>query len=477
MPQDLPWKSRRSRKDESDEQLLEIRDHLLGNPSKAIERKKDAEICALYGGKSRQWLYLKKRELIKRGLIVQSDSGHIVIPEEHKAEAKFAALSLTDFAKLDVVARWLNYCKTANEGKPLSTTTNHLGYFYRVCMTLNVHPSAFTKSVEASETLLKQFQEKLRKGEGYYIRQHTKKQNRIDIHMKNFTDAVRHVMQYGAKMAIPRGISGVMSAKKKNFGAYSDIKFSDKDFLEGLHFTYQYGLHNLFGIIHETFVRSATGIALVNQFDIRKLTVIERTLDGSTKSYNCNYGRMEVFESKTQKKGAHLGRFTKYVFNPEVLKIINNVPRGQRFVEYTSARRIKNEINDVLRQWYASKGWIDFSKYDEMQDSWSYKVGTKEYYLANFTLYTLRHSGAHLWMRRTGFNATAVASMGWDDIATLTTAYARVDSDAFLVQDICYFHNPPIEPDEHYQHFCSMPHALAWYEKNASLQKVVAKHA
>ncbi|MCL4435799.1 MAG: hypothetical protein M1503_11570 [Thaumarchaeota archaeon] len=67
----------------------------------------------------------------------------------------------------------------------------------------------------------------------------------------------------------------------------------------------------------------------------------------------------------------------------------------------------------------------------------NYEIGDTKGYFYRRPLYTLRHSGAHLWLRRrykqTGvWDFAYVASMGWDDISTLMRCYGALPAEVLL---------------------------------------------
>ena len=132
---------------------------------------------------------------------------------------------------------------------------------------------------------------------------------------------------------------------------------------------------------------------------------------------------------------------------------------------------LESELASALSDYYVSLGKIDRAHYNEhngMHQKWSYPKGTDEWYWANKPVYVLRHSGAHAAMRRTASNATLVASMGWDDVNTLLKVYARTTAEAILMQDVCYYHNPPEIKDGNYDYFCSMRCAIGYYHNGSA---------
>lgn len=95
----------------------------------------------------------------------------------------------------------------------------------------------------------------------------------------------------------------------------------------------------------------------------------------------------------------------------------------------------------VLKQWLATrkgkKKWFgndneefpQFAKRINAMLKEGYEaIGATNKYFYERPSYALRHCGAHLWLRRTGYNYGAVAKMGWEDISTLRTWYGDFDT-------------------------------------------------
>ena len=425
--------------------------------------KNRQEIAKLIN-RSEQWVWELWQMLVKEGKLQKDPiTGHLLRSEQDKKQIQYAELIKSEFLQIPSIQKWYNDLMTGgNNGKPVSSTNYKIQGLNVVCNTLNVHPDAFLQDLDTSIALLKEFERRFKAGETRYAYQFNKN-GKTDFSLKEIThyvSATRNFM-FRNNIAIPRGITGIMSGKKKRFGAYANVKLTDREFERGLKFMHGYGFEELFAVLHEVFPRTKTGITMVNKFEIKPI---------DAKGVHGEYAIMPLYESKTDRA------FDKMAIHPKVIEIIKRVKHGATFCSSyvgNNARvvALESELASALSDYYVSLGKIDRAHYDEnngMHQKWSYPKGTDEWYWANKPVYVLRHSGAHAAMRRTASNATLVASMGWDDVNTLLKVYARTTAEAILMQDVCYFHNPPEIKDENYDYFCSMRCAIGYYHNGSA---------
>lgn len=468
----FPWDKERAGDKEGKEKLLQqVYEYTVGNSSKNITPKTRKEIAKLMN-RTPQWVWLQWNELVKRGKLQKNpDTGYLVKSEKEKVAQRYEQVIKSEFAQIGSVSKWIGVMQTAGKGgKPLVAWSGKVAALNVMCNTLSVHPDAFLQDIDTSTNLLTEFEKKLRAGEVKYTQQFKVALNFAIIDIIGYKKALRNFM-YRNNVALPRGMSGIMSGKKERFGAYANLKLNDREFEKGLNFMHGYGFEELFGIGNETFPRTNTLLHLTNKFELRPLDV---------KGVVAEYGIMQVYESKTSRA------FPKIVVHPRILEIIKRVPKGEPFSKVrvtttTQQQNLLNEFTDALTEFYISLGKIDRSHYIPNAintQQWSYEKGTEEWYWGSKPAYCLRHDGAHRAMRRTGNNATIVAAMGWDDVATLLKVYAQTNEDAIMMQNICLFHNPPKTIDPIYDYFCSYPCALGYYSNgckpapNVQLQEV-----
>ena len=458
------WDKQRVKKPQDKQQLLQqVYEHTVGNRSKGITPKNRQEISKLIN-RSEQWVWELWQVLVREGKLQKDpNTGHLLRSEQDRKQVQYAEMAKSAFIQIPSVQKWFNDLMTAGKnGKPAASVNSMVQGLNVVCNTLNIHPDALLQDIDTSVALLKEFERKFKAGEARYAHQ-LNNNNNINFSIKEVTNYVAATRNFMIRngIAIPRGITGIMSGKKKRFGAYANVKLTDREFERGLKFMHGYGFEELFAVLHEVFPRTKTGITMVNKFEIRPI---------DAKGVRGEYAIMQLYESKTDRA------FDKMAIHPKVIEIIKRVKHGATFCTNdvgSNARVIalESELASALSDYYVSLGKIDRAHYDEhngMHQKWNYPKGTDEWYWANKPVYVLRHSGAHAAMRRTASNATLVASMGWDDVNTLLKVYARTTAEAILMQDVCYYHNPPEIKDENYDYFCSMRCAIGYYHNGSA---------
>ena len=224
-------------------------------------------------------------------------------------------------------------------------------------------------------------------------------------------------------------------------GEYSRVRLDDDAVQNAiLFFNKNYGDEwgLLFGVHHEIFARPATMLNWSPNVEIQYDEV-----DG--KSYE--YGVCSVLEKKTKK------RFDKLIFLPSILKQIKEMPQNKPIIGGLSQATISAKYANMLREYYIEIGKIERDVlYEKGIESWMYSTRP---------IYTIRHSAAMMWMRRTAFNLELVAKMGWDDTKTLSKFYARTTVNNIMQAGICYYCRPP-STETNEKIFCSASHALAY---------------
>ena len=150
-------------------------------------------------------------------------TGRLLRSEQDKKQIQYAELIKSEFLQIPSIQKWYNDLMTGgNNGKPVSSTNYKIQGLNVVCNTLNVHPDAFLQDLDTSIALLKEFERRFKAGETRYAYQFNKN-GKTDFSLKEIThyvSATRNFM-FRNNIAIPRGITGIMSGKKKRFGAYA----------------------------------------------------------------------------------------------------------------------------------------------------------------------------------------------------------------------------------------------------------------
>ena len=89
---------------------------------------------------------------------------------------------------------------------------------------------------------------------------------------------------------------------------------------------------------------------------------------------------------------------------------MKNAKSGQRLIEYTNRRKLKEGYNAALRAAYADLDLIP-SDPELMKQQ---LPETNEWYLCEMPSHIMRHSCVHWLMRLSGQRADQVAAMFWD---------------------------------------------------------------
>lgn len=254
-------------------------------------------------------------------------------------------------------------------------------------------------------------------------------------------------------ISIPKGYKTgkfVVEAQQQ----YPDIELTDKQFEQCLFFLDEHYPEYLkfFAIQHETFARSNALEDWTVTYEMKQMEI-----DGEL----CEYLEIpRFFEPKTQ------DYWTKRIFDHRVIHILQSLdkntklfPRGKNFDKY------KRLYHDALRAMYKHIGLIP-SNVTKEQDT---QKGSKERYIWKNPAYTLRHSGARMWVRRSNHNPNMVATMGWNDVGILTKHYAGTTDAEFFSQQACEVCSPRKNKFDNME-FCSTSHSLLHFqrEKNAS---------
>ena len=304
--------------------------------------------------------------------------------------------------------------------------TEYTNRLYDICRITSTHPDKLLEGLENAEIIFSNFTEKYRA-------------KNPELMLDRYNRSIRKFMAHN-QITLPPN-SKVMPSGTDSSGEYSRIRLDDEAVKNAaLFFSKEYGTEwgLLFSVHHEIFARPATMLSWSPNVEIEYTEV-----DG--KSYE--YGICSVLEKKTKK------RFDKLILLPEIIKQLKELSQNKPIIEGFSQDTISMKYASMLRKYYISIGKIEADiEYKKGQEGWLY---------SNRPIYTIRHSAALMWMRRTGFNLELVAKLGWDDTKTLSKFYARTTVKNIMQAGICYYCRPPtMETNE--KLFCSASHALAY---------------
>jgi predicted transcriptional regulator len=409
---------------------VDSRDDVLSSILEIVRREPGLSTAELGQriGKHKSTVSRYLQELEDSGKLVRSETGRMLDPNP-SAEA-YKQLETDEFVNSYAkVKEWVE--RVSATAKP-STVQGYVQKLKAFCDTLKITPNHLLVDRATVERYFTSFKA-TKGGTSFYG-------DKIAVRSFCATHGV----------VFPRGQGGVLAGEKENFGLYADVKLSDRqierllDFLE-----MQCGKHEaLFaGLFIETFPRANAGLGI-------KAEQIEwNSLGGYP------YATLSVYESKTQRP------FRKLIIHPRVLQLlkdhVSQHPTGYLFRHGDSA---VNYYSGVMRSAYAAIGLdVQTEKFGSMINYWRFKP-----------LHALRHCGAHVWLRRTGYNYGIVSTMGWDDISTLKKCYGEMPFEYILSQGVCYNCKPPAVLDETAT-FDSVRCAIEWLNKHKQLVQVTAQ--
>ncbi len=315
--------------------------------------------------------------------------------------------------------------------------------FWRICTTLDVHPDIFIQEIETAEEMKEKFVMALRDGKAVYIynlkKRDAEKQSKVNP--QPYVESIRSFRDRNSK-DVPKGY---LRIERLSNDMYSRVHITDKERLLAIKFMEKLfpTLITLFIIHHEI------GVRIDTLFTMRPVLQKEITvIDGQ----QCEYWKAIIPEKKQNRN------FEKYFWTPEAMEAVEKLESGKPIHNFTNIRDGKKEYNKALRLVYAMLG-----KISDRHEKWkTYDMGTEEYYLVNDPSHAVRHSCIHKLMRMTGERAEVVASMFWDSPETLNI-YQKNSIDAILKQGLCMICNPPPTSEINYDRFCTLRHAVLYY--------------
>jgi hypothetical protein len=328
--------------------------------------------------------------------------------------------SITHFKDIGLIKEYVERLKINK-----NNVSKSIAPLFTICKMTNVHPEEFKDSVQKSERIYTKFV-------------NLWKDKDADKLLINHDKAIRKFLGFlGHKITKE---NKAFYADNSVGGDYAHVRLSDNEFRLGLDFMEKEGgneYRNLFGIHHETFVRPITLFKPFPRLEMQFLEEQGKVLE---------YAQLTVVETK---QGT---RYDKLIIDPKVLEMTFELKSNQPIVSEPKVVAEK-KYADLLRLFYHEIGKIE--------PNTDYKRGEEGWLYFNRPLYTIRHSSAHMWMRRTNYNADLVASMGWEDSKTLLTYYSRVSTKSIMSAGACQFCRPPMRDTGEFS-FCSASHSLAY---------------
>lgn len=343
-----------------------------------------------------------------------------IIPPKLEDGTKWYFASPENFRHLDIIKDFVTQLKF---DKLLPTTS--VSPLYQICKETDTHPEDLKDSIRKAEIVYAKFVE------SWKLKYPDKLLIKHDKAIRKFLLFLGHSITNSHKTFYADNSVG---------GDYANTRLSDQEFQKGLEFMEREGgieYKNLFGIHHETFVRPITLFKVLPKVEMQFLEVAGKTLE---------YAQLSVVESK---QGV---RYDKLILHPKVVDMVFDMKANQMIVSDKKEIAEKKYAN-LLRAFYHEIG--------KLSTEITSKRGEEGWLYQNRPLYTIRHSSAHMWMRRTNYNADLVASMGWEDSKTLLKFYSRVSTKSIMSAGVCQYCRPPIRESTELS-FCSASHSVAY---------------
>lgn len=323
------------------------------------------------------------------------------------------------FLQLPVLEDFVRHVKGMKSGQ------RYLAEFRKICTGqaiagFKVHPESWT--AETTEAFIKAYQD-------------AKQNNRLPYGLRQL---LRYVHEYVLHTAITqsqkdRGLDGAFDV----YGKHSHIQIPDSQIAEiGQFFLDKGDLESAayFRGGVETFGRpNAWYVGKISDFHPVEKQITLAHVEGIDKPVTDPQMQMllrligsssSVKARFEQKKLTHIhGRLFEAKTNVTWAKRIRDSEAVRIVLEYMASRKKQPHFFQT-----EGESWKEFMTRMGGNLRSAYKeFGLTEDYFVKKPLYTLRHFGAHLWLRRTGYNYGIVAAMGWENTQILQKWYGGFD--------------------------------------------------
>ena len=326
-----------------------------------------------------------------------------------------------------------------------------------VCETLQIKPDALHQGITEVQNLVDMFEKMFKEGKAKYISpdSHHVLKSGQETSANIYIKAVKSFRERLGQ-EVP---TGFLEVHEKKHDSYKQLKLNDLEYKKAIEYFSQFNdnTKNLFILHHEFGVRSKTLFMMKPMFE-RHTTAVDNRM--------CEYYVCYPYETKQQ------SIFEKIIIRPEAREVVRNLKNHEKLWSGTDWWKEKSKYNKRLRELYAYLGKINLA------DSQNYEMGSQEYYMVTNPTHVIRHSCIHWLMRVTGYRKDAVASMFWEEPDTLAI-YQNMNIKSIIDQGICYICNIPPEPDPRFVTFCTLRHAILFYnlsdDERASRMKITTK--
>lgn len=389
-----------------------IRKHVIslrtGNLSKSIAPMNVTQIARRLG-KSRDYVYDYINNAKLAGEAKTDHDGNLLINTDGLEQSRFKEFSNNHpITNHELVQAWIEEMKArGHTGKGVKKMTTLISCLEKFCNALKIDPVQLTISLDLLEQYAKAYKAKLESGE-IKRRQSSRKNASIEQVFSTPKMAIRSFAMSNG-VAIPKGHGGILSAKVLGHGQYSDVKLSDEEIkLADKYIQENFGLDSDFYRIVFVGIESCA----------RKEALLEMNLDWEKSTDDDKFTTffMTAFESKTE----HIegGKRIKYIQRQKTQQSLE-MAKSNGYVKLWNSKEIsKRQYYDTLRK--------------ELKKLYTY-LGKTNHYFFEEPVHSLRHIGAHFWLRLTGYDYGVVAEIGdWQTIDELKKSYGKMPPDMIM---------------------------------------------
>ncbi len=377
----------------------ELRQHIVklrkGDPDAKIAPLNPTDIAKKIGY-TRQTIhnYIKKAEAL--GEIQFDKDGKVVIDDKAKALAQ-----LQDFIEFgkdhDIlsdpyVKKWWDDIKNRKQGKGIKIARDMVVRIEKLCNVLKIQPIQMLIDKDTTELLKRNFLDAYREG-----RVPNSRQGSIEGVDYRWSYAMVSFCAANGKNWWGRG-SSTMSRKIVGHAKYADERLTDQQFEDiDKYLNLQAG-----GIDSDLFRVFWAGIETCARNAALTSMTLEHTKHTSEKT-----GKVTYFMSATETKTAHIngGKWVKYITRPDLQKSIDMaLERGQTKLVVTPVSQLAQQLKEMY-----------------------IAVGINREYPLKHVFHTMRHWGAHYWLKKKHYNHSLVAEIGgWHVVDELKKSYGKM---------------------------------------------------
>jgi len=288
-------------------------------------------------------------------------------------------------------------------GNGVSAMNAHIQGIQKVCNELKIQPIQLTIDFRTSEAYAQSYFDGLI--EGTIKRQSKRVKSSAKGAFYQIRMAIRHLMQYNTRnpLTIPRGYNGVLSGRIIGHGNYADIQLTDDEIKQA-----EYYIIEKWGLDSDIYRMFMVGI----ESCARKEALFGMTLDYSVDidADNEKTFFMTVIETKT----SHIkeGKWDKFIQR-------SNTQKSIEMAKSKGYSKLWNDKEDVKYKAYNRLS-------EQLKEIYKHLDKTQHYFYEH-AFHSLRHIGAHYWLRKTNYNYGFVAMIGgWNVIDELKKSYGEM---------------------------------------------------